>query len=234
LTGASDPPGGAAPAAARDLESPVVDAGQATPPPGQPSVPPAAAPDPRRPRRLRAFLIGVVLAAVLAVLLFVGLGTTSSSDKGTGGVVPVGSVAPNFTLPSVVGGAPVELDALGVQRHRPVVLNFFASWCIPCRKETPLLAATATAQQAKGAVIQFIGVDGQDPPADAVPFIHQSGITYPVAQDADLQVTANLYGLNGEPQTFFINESGVVVGHHLGALTQSELDGWVHRLAGGG
>jgi len=188
---------------------------------------------PNPPRRLRAFLIGVVLAAVLAVALFVGLGTTSSTKSGSGGVVPVGSAAPNFVLPSVVGGPRVELDALGVKRHRPVILNFFASWCVPCQKETPLLATTASAEQAKGSVIQFVGVDGQDQPSSAIPFIHQSGITYPVGQDSNLQVTASVYGLNGEPQTFFIDESGIVVGHHIGALDKAELDSWIHRLAGG-
>jgi len=185
------------------------------------------------PRRLRALLIGTVLATVLAVVLFVGLGTTSSGP-GTGGVVPIGSTAPNFTLPSVVGGAPVVLDALGVERHRPVILNFFASWCIPCQEETPLLASTARAEQAKGSVIQFVGVDGQDPTSSAVPFITRSGITYPVGKDSDLKVTADLYGLAGEPQTFFIDASGVVVGHHLGALDKATLDSWIHRLAGGG
>jgi cytochrome c biogenesis protein CcmG, thiol:disulfide interchange protein DsbE len=185
------------------------------------------------PRRLRALLIGTVLATVLAVVLFVGLGTTSSGP-GSGGVVPIGSTAPNFTLPSVVGGAPVVLDALGVKRHRPVILNFFASWCIPCQEETPLLASTARAEQAKGSVIQFVGVDGQDPPSSAVPFITRSGISYPVGRDSNLTVTADLYGLAGEPQTFFIDASGVVVGHHLGALDKAQLDGWVHRLTGGG
>ena len=213
--------------------------GAATADPGRPAADapdaaPGAPPPPRRPKRLRAFLIGLALAAVLAVVLFVGLGTTSTTGSGTGGVVPVGSTAPNFTLPSAVGGAPVTLDHLGVDRHHPVVLNFFASWCVPCQKETPLLASTARAEQAKGSVIQFVGVDGEDPPPDAVPFITRSGITYPVGQDADLRVTADVYGLNGEPQTFFIDEAGVVVGHHLGALTAAELDGWVHRLAGGG
>ncbi len=194
---------------------------------------PAARPAPRPPRRLRAFLIGVVLAAVLALVLFVGLGTTSNSGSGTGGVVPVGSKAPNFTLPSVVGGAPVTLDRLGVDRHHPVILNFFASWCIPCRQETPMLAATARAEQAKGSVLQFIGVDSADPPADAVPFIRSAGITYPVAQDAVLRVTGNVYGLDGDPQTFFINWNGVVVGHKEGPLTRPELDTWIHRLVGG-
>lgn len=216
------------------------DAGPTTPDAGA-GVPPTAIPDgsaatagppPRRkPRRLRAFLIGVVLAAVLAAVLFVGLGSTSSH---TGGVVPVGSQAPDFTLPAVVGGGHVNLFALGVDHHHPVVLNFFASWCIPCRKETPMIAATARAEQAKGSVLQFVGVDAADPPADAVPFIQQAGITYPVAQDADLQVTAGDYGLDAEPNTFFINESGTVVGHVIGPVTKTQLDGWIHRLVGGG
>jgi len=200
-------------------------------PPGPP--PAASAPAPR-PKRLRAFLIGLVLAAVLAVVLFVGLGTTSSTGPGTGGVVPVGSSAPDFTLPSVVGGTPVTLHRLGVDRHHPVVLNFFASWCVPCQKETPLFGATASAEQARGSVIQFVGVDAQDPPADAIPFIHQSGVTYPVGQDADLSVTANVYGLNAEPNTFFIDESGTVVGHIIGPVSKAELDAWIHRLTGAG
>ncbi len=128
----------------------------------------------------------------------------------------------------------MELDALGVRRHHPVVLNFFASWCVPCQKETPLLAETAATQQAKGSVVQFVGVDAADKPADAVPFIQKAGITYPVGQDATLRVTASVYGLNGEPNTFFIDESGVVVGHVIGPVSKSELDGWIHRLAGGG
>jgi len=202
----------------------------ADPPPGAPA---PLASTPRPPRRLRAFLIGLVLAAALAVFLFVGLGTGSNSTKGTGGVVPVGSAAPNFVLPSVLGGAPVDLHALGVDRHHPVVLNFFASWCIPCRKETPLLAATARSEQAKGSVLQFVGVDSADKPSDAVPFITQSGITYPVGQDAALHVSADVYGLSGYPSTFFIDETGTVVGHVIGPVSKVELDRWIHKLVGG-
>jgi cytochrome c biogenesis protein CcmG/thiol:disulfide interchange protein DsbE len=184
------------------------------------------------PRRLRAFLVGLVLAAALALFLFVGLGTSSkNSGTGTGGVVPVGSTAPNFTLPSVVASLPVNLDALGKNRHHPVILNFFASYCVPCQLETPLLASTAATEQAKGSVLQFVGVDAADS-ANGSSFIRQSGITYPVGGDNDLQVTASVYGLNAEPQTFFIDESGVVIGHHYGALTKVQLDGWIRRLVG--
>jgi cytochrome c biogenesis protein CcmG/thiol:disulfide interchange protein DsbE len=176
----------------------------------------------------------MALAAVLAVVLFVGLGTTTGTGTGTGGVVRVGSAAPGFTLPSVLPGPPVVLRALGVRRHHPVVLNFFASWCVPCQQETPLFAATAAAERARGSVVQFVGVDAEDPLADAIPFVKQAGVTYPVGRDTDLRVTADLYGLNAEPNTFFVDESGVVVGHIIGPVSKVELDGWIHRLAGGG
>ncbi len=213
-----------------DAQAAIVDEHADGPTSGTPASP---TPVTRRPRRLRAFLIGVVLAAALAILLFVVLGSTSS-PKATGGgpVVGVGDPAPGFVLPSVVGGPPVDLHALGVDRHRPVVLNFFASWCTPCREETPLLASTARAEAAKGSVVQFVGVDGADPPQDAIAFIQQSGITYPVGQDSTFRVTQGLYGLSGEPNTFFIDASGIVVGHTIGPVTESQLNRWLHRLGG--
>jgi len=212
------------------------DGGATAPPPtgSTPTpVPAAAGPTPPPPRRLRALLIGTVIAAVLAVFLFVGLGTGSGgSGSGSGPLVGVGSLAPGFTLPSVTGGKPVDLAALGSDRHRPVVLNFFASWCAPCQKETPLLARTADAERTKGSSVQFVGVDVADPPSDAVPFVEHSGITYPVAADAALRVTTSLYGLNGEPNTFFIDGTGHVLGHVIGAVTAAQLEGWLHRLTG--
>jgi cytochrome c biogenesis protein CcmG/thiol:disulfide interchange protein DsbE len=184
-----------------------------------------------QPRRLRALVIGLVLAAVLAVVLFVGLGTRSGSSP-TGSVVGVGSTAPNFTIPSLLDGPPVHLAALGSDRGRPVVLNFFASWCIPCQQETPLLAKTANVEQARGNRVQFVGVDVSDPKANAVAFVHQAGITYPVGTDTNLDVAQSLYGLNGEPNTFFIDSSGKVVGHVIGPVSASELASWLHRLSG--
>jgi cytochrome c biogenesis protein CcmG, thiol:disulfide interchange protein DsbE len=184
--------------------------------------------------RLRSLLIGLVLAAILAAILFIGLGTTSrTSGPGAGGVVPEGSVAPDFTLSPVAGAGPVHLYQLGRARHHPVVLNFFASWCVPCQQETPLLATTSATERAKGSVLQFVGVDVAEQASVALPFITRSGITYPVGQDPDARVAAGLYGLSGEPQTFFIDESGVVVGHSLGPLDKAQLDSWVHRLTGG-
>jgi cytochrome c biogenesis protein CcmG/thiol:disulfide interchange protein DsbE len=144
-------------------------------------------------------------------------------------VVSVGSQAPTFTLPSLTGGAAVDLDALGKDRHRPVILNFFASWCGPCELETPLVARTAAAEQAKGSAIQFIGVDSLDEHSAALAFAKKAGITYPVGSDNG-QVSSGLYALEGFPQTFFISPDGTVLGVVRGKLNQAELQSWVQRL----
>jgi cytochrome c biogenesis protein CcmG, thiol:disulfide interchange protein DsbE len=177
-------------------------------------------------------LIGAVIATALAIFLFVGLDQTSGPGPGSGQVAGIGSTAPSFSLPSLTGGPPVRLDQLGRARHRPVVLNFFASWCVPCQQETPLLARTATAEQAKGSIVQFVGVDVADTPASAIPFVKQSGLSYPIGADTTLRVTAVLYGLNGEPNTFFIDASGRIIGHVIGAVAPPQLHQWLHRLAG--
>ncbi len=159
-----------------------------------------------------------------------GLGTSAKGGSGSGAVVGPGSIAPDFHLPSLTGGSPVALDGLGRDRHRAVVLNFFASWCVPCQKETPLLASTERAERARGATVQFVGVDVADQTAAALAFVRQSGIGYSVGVDSTLQVTSVLYGLNGEPNTFFIDASGRVLGHVIGAVTPAELRGWLRRL----
>jgi cytochrome c biogenesis protein CcmG/thiol:disulfide interchange protein DsbE len=210
--------------------------------PGSRSADPATAPDPPdaeppappptrgpSPRRLRALLIGSVIAVALAVFLFVGLG----SDSGGGSKSPaaVGSTAPDFTLPALTGGTPVHLDGVGQARHHPVVLNFFASWCIPCQQETPLLAQAADTARAHGSTVQFLGVDSLDQKANAVPFVQKAGVTYPVVTDNG-RVSSGLYQLYGLPQTFFIDADGTVIGHVSGPVKAAQLDRWLHRLAG--
>jgi cytochrome c biogenesis protein CcmG, thiol:disulfide interchange protein DsbE len=143
----------------------------------------------------------------------------------------VGSQAPTFTLPSLTGAAAVDLDALGKDRHRPVILNFFASWCGPCDLETPLLARTASTEQAKGSTIQFIGVDSLDKPSNAVPFVKKAGITYPVGSDNG-QVSSGLYAIEGFPRTYFISPEGKVLGEVSGAVSKAQLQTWVQRLNG--
>ena len=196
--------------------------------PAEPVPPAEPASRPRLPHRARALVVGVVAAGVLALVLFgfVGVGSNTTTTPGVG----VGSVAPDFTLPSVLAGPPVHLDGLGADRRVPVVLNFFASWCGPCQQETPLLARTAKLAAADHAKVQFVGVDVNDP-TDGASFVRSSGIAYPVGADTTLRVTSALYALNNQPNTFFIDASGHVIGHVIGALTPSTLTMWLHRLS---
>jgi cytochrome c biogenesis protein CcmG, thiol:disulfide interchange protein DsbE len=180
-------------------------------------------------RKVRSLLVGSATATVVVVLLIVVLGSKSGSGS-TGAVAPVGSQAPGFSLPPLTGSVPVDLAALGKDVHHPVILNFFASWCGPCQKETPLLARTAAAEQADGGDVQFIGVDVNDQPANALPFVQKAGITYPVGVDQTFRVTSGLYGLNGLPQTFYIDSHGTVVGHTIGAIGVAGLRSWVKKL----
>jgi cytochrome c biogenesis protein CcmG/thiol:disulfide interchange protein DsbE len=188
-----------------------------------------ASPGRRRPRRLRALLVGTVIAAALAAYLFVGLGIGRQSTPT--GVAGVGSTVPDFTVSRLGGGAPVHLDALGVDRHRPVVLNFFASWCTPCRTETPMLAAAAKQAQVSGSPVQFVGIDVNDQTSPALAFVDQAGISYPVGVDPTFRVSSGLYGIVGLPDTVFVDASGRIVGRHLGPLTRAGLDQWLHRLS---
>jgi cytochrome c biogenesis protein CcmG/thiol:disulfide interchange protein DsbE len=207
--------------------------GSDTPPPGGNDTAPAPGALPQRPRRLRSLVIGLIIAALLAVLLFVVLRPPSSSNGSNLGV-NVGDPAPDFTLPRLGGGKPVNLDAIGVDRHKPVILNFFASWCGPCQAETPMLAQAAAAAKAAGSPVQFVGVDVNDPSSNALAFVHQTGVTYPVGADLTLKVTSVDYALNAQPNTFFIDGSGKIIGQHQGALTKAELAQWMKRLTGGG
>jgi cytochrome c biogenesis protein CcmG/thiol:disulfide interchange protein DsbE len=186
------------------------------------------------PRRLRALAIGTVIAAVLGAFLFfvTGVNTKSGTGPGAGPVVGIGRQAPNFSLPRLGSGAPMTLDGLGKAVHRPVILNFFGSWCTPCQEETPLLSQTAAAEQAKGSNIQFVGVDVNDDPGNAIAFVKQTGLPYPILADRTLRVTSGLFGLYGAPNTYFIGASGQVLGSHLGALTSASLDPWLRRLGG--
>lgn len=181
-------------------------------------VPPAANP---RLRPLYAFLVGVVIAGILAVVLFVGIGT--GPGKGPGGLASVGTAAPDFSLPRLGGGAPVDLDELGVDRHRPIVLNFFESACSPCLTEAPLLAAAAQVERTRGSDVQFVGVDVLTSSTAGLAFVRSEGITYPVGEDPALRVASVRYGLVGPPLTVFVDASGRIVARQLGPLTSSDL-----------
>ena len=128
-----------------------------------------------------------------------------------GGTVEAGARAPDFSAAQLDGSGSITLSSL---RGRPVVLNFWASWCVPCRDEAPLLRQ---AERLYGDQVQFVGVDIRDARPDALRFVERYNIEYPSVRDESLDVYDS-YGLTGQPETFFIDDEGIVVEHVNGPL----------------
>lgn len=147
-----------------------------------------------KPRsRRRRFLLVLLPAVAFVALLAFGL-------RAVGPKAQTGSVAPDFDLPTLEGGDTISSDAL---KGRPVVLNFWASWCIPCRKEAPLLQRAWERYKEEGVII--LGVNIRDSKTDAKRFVQEFGITYPVVRDETLEL-ANGLGVYGIPETFFVDD----------------------------
>jgi cytochrome c biogenesis protein CcmG/thiol:disulfide interchange protein DsbE len=199
-------------------------------PPGQSPPPPPPSPRPKGRVRSGRLVILVVLV-VVAVVLPAGAAlldrrqpatrleplTPPSSAPLAARSYPPGTPAPALRLPGLAGGQ-VDLAAL---RGRPVVVNFWATWCDPCVREFPLLRqAAATHRPDRLAVV---GVLSGDTPAAARPFVRRHGATWPIALDPNT-TTATAWGAIGLPHTWFIRADGTLASHQLGELTQASLD----------
>jgi cytochrome c biogenesis protein CcmG/thiol:disulfide interchange protein DsbE len=171
-----------------------------------------------RPLKLTAQALAVaVVAGLLALLIWKVTHNehgkvASQADRGKH------PAAPLFTLQRV--GAPGSL-ALASLRGKPVVVNFWASWCHPCKTEVPALERTFRQYRSQGLVV--VGVDYQDFRGDAMRSMRKLGITYPVVSDGSGR-TADRYGLTGVPESFVVDRRGKVVYHASGAVNASPDD----------
>jgi cytochrome c biogenesis protein CcmG/thiol:disulfide interchange protein DsbE len=130
---------------------------------------------------------------------------------------PPGTSAPALRLRGLDGGQ-VDLAAL---RGRPVVVNFWATWCQPCVREFPLLRQAAASHRPDRLAV--VGVLVNDRPAAARAFARRHGATWPIALDPTA-ATAGRWGAVGLPHTWFIRPDGTLASHQLGELTQAALD----------
>ena len=165
-----------------------------------------------RPRRL--ILAAWLVAGIAALIAF--LTVNVARPAGPVDTPIVGRPAPAFDLETLDGGRLSLADLRG----SAVVLNFWASWCIPCREEAPLLTAANATYGPRG--VYVIGVVYQDNADNAGDFMRRYGQTYPGLLDPNGR-TAIDYGVFGIPETFFIDASGVVRSRQVGALTEDEL-----------
>ena len=136
----------------------------------------------------------------------------------------IGGPAPNFSLRRLDGAGTLDLVSL---RGHPVVLNFWASWCGPCKAESAQLERTYQQYRRQGVV--FIGIDYHDVASDARTFLEHHGITYMNVADGSGMV-GDRYGITGVPETYFVDRRGRLVGTHVALTILSDMEGFRRGL----
>jgi peroxiredoxin len=135
----------------------------------------------------------------------------------------VGKPAPDFVLTGTDGKTHRLKDYPG----KLVVLNFWATWCAPCRLETPLLQKTYARLQTGEFVV--LGVDQAEDIAPVNSFVKEFNLTYPILLDTDLAAT-QAYGVIGLPTTFFVDPKGIVQAKQIGMLTEGSLQQYLDQF----
>ena len=174
--------------------------------------------------KLASGLIAVAVVGSFGIIAWAGTShapAAVAAGEEVGAVRPAGSpAAAAFNVPQLdhsgVGTGHVSLASY---LDKPLIVNFFASWCTPCKQETPLLAKFYRTERGK---VALVGLDENDVVANAQKFASADGVTYPVGWDPQVAVAA-AYGVNAMPQTFFLNARHHIVYQVYGAVTTAEL-----------
>ena len=176
----------------------------------------------RSPVRWSNILLWAVVIGLLAVM---GWGLVNSTKPRP----EAGQTAPDFDLSFYNGYEWEEASqsSLEAMQGHVVVLNFWASWCTPCRMEADLLEASWRQYQDQGVI--FLGVTYADVEPNALDFLEEFDITYPNAPDLRSAISAD-YEITGVPETFFIGKDGVISYVHILPLDEATLDGNIKQL----
>ena len=152
--------------------------------------------------------VGLIIAAILVGILFLGLGKDPSEIRSP----LIGKPAPSFALREVGTGRTVDVTQF---KGKPMVINFWATWCAPCWEEHPVLVANARMLQPD---VQFLGVVFQDKEDKILGFLNERGTSYPTVVD-EAGKTAIAYGVGGVPETFFLDANGVIRAKYAGPMS---------------
>ena len=154
----------------------------------------------------------IVLVAVLALVALLAYGLASNKTNEPPASTLINKVAPTPSLPTLDGPGKSSLAAY---RGKVVVLNYWASWCDPCRQEAPLLARLQQRIQARGGTV--LGVDVLDVAGDARAFAQKYNLTYPILRDGSGS-SQTAYGILAYPESFVINRDGRIAAARRGVV----------------
>lgn len=167
--------------------------------------------------RLVAQGVAVGLVALLFLLLVWALVTDAGGDLAEAAARGERPEAPDFTLERLDREGELTLSSL---RGKAVVLNVWASWCLPCKEEAPFLEQVWREERARGLVV--VGLDAKDFRKDALRFARRFDLTFPLVFDGPGDVAADRYGVTGFPETFVVDREGRVLEVFVGAITAAE------------
>jgi cytochrome c biogenesis protein CcmG/thiol:disulfide interchange protein DsbE len=170
------------------------------------------------PRWLRYSIVAGIAALTVVLML------SFRFDPRDIRAVTVGKPAPQFTADKLDGSGTLSLADHG---GKVIVLNFFASWCPPCKVENPALIRVWERYRTSDVVL--IGVVFNDPTDKARAYVSSNGVTWPTVQDADGRI-AIAYGVRGPPETWFIGTDGIIAGRHIGEITETALVTGIDKL----
>jgi len=162
---------------------------------------------------LAHLVTALIVPLVLAALLGAYLASRSAAPSPTA----IGNPAPDFSIADLDGN-PIHLADL---HGRPVIVNFWASWCGPCVEEFPLLREAAARHADDGLVV--IGIVWDDRSEAARDFMARNGATWAAAMDPGQRVSRD-YGILGPPETYFIGRDGIIRGRQIGQISAASLD----------
>lgn len=173
---------------------------------------------------------GLLIGLGIGFVFFVGLptaqggATAAAGPGGTAAAAPLaGSPAPDF-LAQTADGRAVSLSGL---RGKPVLINFWATWCGPCRIEMPAIEAAYQAHKAEGFTV--LAVDADEPLAEVKAYADELKLSFDIVLDPGLTVTS-LYRIRAYPSSFFVSRGGVIEVVHLGLMTESQLQSNLSKI----
>jgi peroxiredoxin len=168
-------------------------------------------------------LRGIVRVAGLLILLAMALMACGGPEAGVRTGISEGQHAPNFSLETLDG----KKTSLSDYQGQVVLLNFWATWCAPCREEIPAIEAVLEARQGEPFVV--LGVNYQEGGEKTRAFVEELGMTYPVLLDETGKVMQT-YRAPGLPMSILLDQEGVIQKRHPGLLTEAKLDEYLAEL----
>ncbi|CAN5620040.1 TlpA disulfide reductase family protein [soil metagenome] len=151
--------------------------------------------------------VGLIVGPAVAVIALLVWATFTK-----GNAPQPGDTAPTFAAERLDGSGSLALEDF---EGKPLVINFWASWCLPCEEEAPLFNTMARRYEGE---LAFLGVNIKDAEGDAKEFEERFEVSYPSVRDEDRTIEDS-YGLTGQPETFFIGADGTILEHVPGAVT---------------